>query len=167
MILQCCSPADVGDVRGARAPCRRLGGLVGASRGTRASAPKPSTWIQALVLHRRAFLNALQHFCAHISIARHAQPQPAHKQLWFADQSSNQHKPGLSQHVRGVRQPMSEHFKAVLKALGAVPQAESARSHCLVQHKGGRSPVAAARAPGGNSCTNCSDGRTNILCDHC
>ena len=131
MILQCCSPADVGDVRGARAPCRRLGGLVGASRGTRASAPKPSTWIQALVLHRRAFLNALQHFCAHISIARHAQPHPAHKQFWFADQSSIQHKPEQSKHVQKVRQLVGERLGAVPKALGEFCLAEVDLFNCL------------------------------------
>ena len=166
MALQCCSPSDVGYARGARAPCRHPGGLVGAAHGTRPSALKPFTWIQALVLHRRAFLNALQHFSAQISIARHAQPQPAHKQLWFADQSSIQHKPGLSEHVRGVMQPMSEHFKTVLRALGAVPQAGSARSNSLVQHKGGRSSAAAARAHGRNICGNFSHGPTKLRSTH-
>ena len=130
MALQCCSPADVGYVRGARAPCRRPGDLVGAARGTRASALKPFTWIQALVLHRRAFLNALQHFSAQISIARHAQPQPAHKQLWFADQSSIQHKPGQSQHVQGVRRLMDECLGTVLKALGDFGLAEVGLMNC-------------------------------------
>ena len=35
--------------------------------------------------------------------ARHPQPQPAHKHLWLADQSSIQPKPGQSQLVQGVR----------------------------------------------------------------
>ena len=44
--------------------------------------------------------------------------QPAHKQVWFATQSSPGVEPGLLQHVREVEWLMRQELRAVLKALG-------------------------------------------------
>lgn len=44
--------------------------------------------------------------------------EPAHKQVWFATQSSPGVEPGLLQHVREVGRLMSPELRAVLKALG-------------------------------------------------
>ena len=46
------------------------------------------------------------------------QKEPAHKQLWFATQSSPRVEPGLLQHVREVGRLMGQELRAVLKALG-------------------------------------------------
>ena len=48
--------------------------------------------------------------------------EPAHKQAWFASQSSPGVKPGLLQHVREVGGLMSPELRAVLKALGELAQ---------------------------------------------
>ena len=50
--------------------------------------------------------------------------EPAHKQVWFAAQSSPGVEPGLLQHVREVGRLMSPELRAVLKALSDFAPAE-------------------------------------------
>ena len=55
---------------------------------------------------------------------RRSTRKPAHKQVWFATQSSTGVKPGLAQHLLKVGKLMGQGFEAVLKALGGFASVE-------------------------------------------
>ena len=86
------------------------------------SPPRARPWLApTAALHPVAV--ATSHYRRLPPILPHLEPatcskEPAHKQVWFAAQSSPGVEPGLLQHVREVGRLMSPEFRAVLKALG-------------------------------------------------
>ena len=62
--------------------------------------------------------------CSLHTSCRRSTRKPAHKQVWFATQSSTGVKPGLAQHLLKVGKLMGQGFEAVLKALGGFASVE-------------------------------------------